>query len=112
MSIQVEIEGRSPNSVIEVGERRTVTRTAYINTLVRNGFVKIVGLVPGKKPEPAPEATPDEPTPSSDEVGEIAAPAESATKAVWQSFLTERGVDYTTNDTKAALIERWNAARP
>lgn len=87
MSVQVEIEGKSPNSVIEVGERRVVTRTAYINTLVRNGFITVVGLVAPPPP--------------------IVAPTASASKAEWREFLTARNIAHTASDTKAELIARW-----
>lgn len=91
MAIQVEIEGTSPNTVLDVGDRRVVTRTPFINNMVRGGFVKIVALVP---------ATPSE----------VVAPDKSARKAEWAEFLTKQGVKFQADDTKARLMERWDYA--
>lgn len=61
MSAEILIEGLSPNSLIGPGERRRVQAGALVNTLIRNGFAKVIheATAAVEEPvEPAPAPAP------------------------------------------------------
>ncbi len=101
---QVTIEGSSilKSTFLKPKARITVERTKYIDNLIRRGYVNLIAVHEDiREPEPVimnePEADP------------FGTPPESATKAVWQEFLTEQGVAYPADATKAELLEAWSA---
>lgn len=100
---QVTLEGSKvlKSTFLGPGQRITVERTKYIDNLIRRGYVNVIA-----DHEPIRESLPESVTvPETDAFG---APPESATKAVWQEFLAEKGVAYPADATKAELLEAWS----
>lgn len=101
---QVTIEGSktTPTTFLKAGARITVERTRYIDNLLRRGYVNLIAVHEQADPQPVDEV----PAPEPDAFG---APPESAAKSVWAEFLTERGVEYPADATKAQMIEVWSS---
>lgn len=100
---RITIEGSrvTPTTFLAPGARVTVERTPYISNLIRRGYVDLVAVHDDSEPEFT----------KAEVGGMFGAPPETAAKAVWAGFLTEHGVEYSVNATKAQMIEAWEASR-
>lgn len=91
--------------MLATGERITVSRSAMIDAMVRNGFIRIIEeYEDGQVPPETPVESPD-----SDEYdgpeGIPARPAKNASKQSWRDFLTANNVPFDWTLTRDELIE-------
>lgn len=119
----VTIEGSlSPSALLARGERRTVQLTERVQRLIDAGFVKVVDSDAGDAPEPVLDPQPeadlrtdlekhadDEAQKARDELG---VPSRGGSTEDWQKFLTEKGIDFNDDDSRAVLIDRWDNYDP
>lgn len=101
--MKITIEGSiTPSVYLASGERVTVERTAFIDNLLRRGYVTEVE----SPPEPA---TQSEDIDSGIESREADAsePSRNASRTEWESFLADQGVAFREDSTRADLIRAW-----
>jgi hypothetical protein len=93
---KVTIEGSvTPSAFLARGERRTVERTDFIDTLIRKRYVVEIPDTPLPVGDNAP-ADPD-------------VPARNASKLAWVEFMQAQGYEVSEAATRSDLIEQWEA---
>lgn len=122
---RITIEGSvTPSTFLARGVRKTVERTAYVDKLIARGFVNVVGVTPAavENDDTFTRTVTDEsividyadgPTITlrkDADTGLVLPPGKNETRPTWQAFLNEAGVPYLENDTRAELIERYDAS--
>lgn len=90
--------------MLPTGKRLTVERSAMIDAMVRNGFVRIVAeQTDARPPETASESAESD---AGGEGGQSATrPGKSTSKAAWRDYLTAHGVPFDWTATRDELIE-------
>ncbi|UYP17713.1 hypothetical protein OED52_13635 [Rhodococcus sp. Z13] len=114
MAEQVVIEGTvTPSTFLATGERRSVSRTGFVEKLIAKGFVRVVD-----QPAPAPtvaekapveEATAESATgegPAVVQSGDIPVPpSPNARRNTWAKFFDTIGLDYPAEATRDELVD-------
>lgn len=99
----ITIEGTvTPSTFLPTGERRSVTRSSFVEKLIAKGFVRVVESAATKvEPAPAVESAPvDE---------EVDVPGRNESRETWAKFLDFQEVPYPEKATRDDLIEVWYA---
>lgn len=105
MALVTIVGSLTPSTFLARGARLTVERTTYIDKLIRNGYVTVVGNPPAiREVEQVVEA---QVTAVANERRIVQAPFVSALKSEWAEFLDGQGVAYPEGATKTEMISRW-----
>lgn len=97
----IVIEGTvTPSTFLATGERRTVTRTPFIDKLIAKGFVRVFDVLT----TPLPESIPVEQTTDEVEDTAVVVPKKNETREVWAEFLARRRIPFTDDDRRDDLI--------
>lgn len=114
MAEKVVIEGTvTPSTFLAAGERRTVSRTEFVDKLIAKGFVKVVDQPTPAVSVAAPAPVADDPVESAtDPAAEVvqsedaaAPPSRNARRATWAKFLDNRGIDYPEEASRDDLVD-------
>ena len=120
MSQRITVEGTiTPSTFLAAGDRRTVTRTAFVEKLIAKGFIRVV--------EDTPSPTVADPVPVQETMAEVDqaaattsersrlerrivdAPNRNGSREEWAKFLDSQKVAYQEGATRNELIERWDS---
>lgn len=120
MSQRITVEGTiTPSTFLAAGDRRTVTRTAFVEKLISKGFIRVVEDTPSPTvadPVPVQEtmaeveqaaATASEPSRLERRI--VEAPNRNGSREEWAKFLDSQKVAYPEGATRNELIERWDS---
>lgn len=102
---QITIRGLITTTELKRGEEVTVEYTDHIAALLDRGYVR---EITDQSPQALAETerlADEEAQKARDELG---VPPRAASKSEWQEFLTSKGIGYTSDETKADLIELWD----
>jgi hypothetical protein len=91
MALITLVGSNTPSTFLARGARVTVERTAYVDKLIRRGYVNVVYS------QTSAETVEAQPS----------APAVNALKAEWSNFLEAQGISYIEGATKQELISIW-----
>lgn len=113
---RITIEGTvTPSTYLATGARLTVDRTALIDKMIRNGYVKVVSILPEIITAPAAvireiEQTYAEQVETTDRERQLSgAPARNAARDVWAKWLQEKNITSPADATRNDLIALWDA---
>ncbi|QOV97153.1 hypothetical protein [Rhodococcus pyridinivorans] len=103
MAQRITVEGTiTPSTFLAAGDRRTVTRTAFVEKLIAKGFIRVVDDETSAEVAPVVEEKTEE---------VFAVPARNAKREVWAAFLTRLDPDihFTDEDGRDDLIELYES---
>jgi len=98
MSQRITVEGTiTPSTFLAAGDRRTVTRTVFVEKLIAKGFIRVVEDTAAAEAVPVVEEKTEE---------VFAVPARNAKREVWAAFLERLDPDihFTDEDGRDDLI--------
>lgn len=101
MAQRITVEGTiTPSTFLAAGDRRSVTRTAFVEKLIAKGFIRVVD-----------DETSAEPAVEEETEEVFAVPARNAKREVWAAFLTRLDPDihFTDEDGRDDLIELYES---
>jgi hypothetical protein len=120
MAQRITVEGTiTPSTFLASGERRTVTRTAFVEKLISKGFIRVV--------EDEPKPTVADPVPVQQTMAEVEqaavesseparlerkiteAPHRNGSREEWAKFLDSQKIAYPDDATRNELIDRWDS---
>ncbi|QKY79964.1 hypothetical protein PQD13_gp52 [Gordonia phage Clawz] len=102
---EITIRGLITTTELKRGEEVTIEYTDHIEALIERGYVREVTDQSAKARTVTERVADEEAEKARTELG---VPSRSASKAKWQEFLTSKGIEYASDDSKDELIAAWD----